>query len=175
MLSLQSLMLECRATCFFLISSVENFTCKTVCGTAGLSDVDTDLEQIFLLAGHLLRTPQADGSVTARNIRAASSMKECLKTTSCSPTATFFRNEDVLKKCLEELIMSCANDELKLKEISRKMCSTLKEAPSLFVHKQYNVNNLKLRKDIHYENVAITAVSCHGTLEYLIPRYDCTI
>lgn len=148
---------------------------KTVCAPPGISDVDTDLEHIFLLAGHLLRTPQADGTVTARNIVTTSSLKECLKTTCCSPLAAFFKDEEALKQHLVTLVLSCANEGPKMKEICSRMLLALEEAPSSFSRQEYNITNLKMRKDIHFENAAVTAASCHGTPDYFIPRYRVAI
>ena len=158
---------------FVVICVVLRF--KTICVTPGISDVDTDWGHIFLLAGHLLRTPQADGTVTARNIVTTSSLKECLKTTCCSPLAAFFKDEEVLKQHLVTLVLSRANEGPKMKEICGKIFLALEEAPSTFSHQQYNITNLKMRKDIHFENAAVTAASCHGTPDYFIPRYRVAI
>ena len=70
-----------------------------------------------------------------------------------------------------QIIISWANNEEKMVDISARMCLALKDAPNLFAHRQYNVTNTKLRKDIHFEEAALTAVSCHGTNDYFISRY----
>jgi hypothetical protein len=134
------------------------------------TDVETALEEITLLAGHHLREPQSDGSFTARYIATTTSLKESLKTTSCSPMAVFFKDEEVLRSQLTQLVLSCLGDGGKMKDICEKLCAVLKDYPVVGGCEQHEVSSAKLHKDIHFENVALTSISCFATADYFMPR-----
>ena len=132
--------------------------------------METSLEQISLLAGHHLREPQSDGTQTARYIATTSSLKESLKTTSCSPMAVFFKDEEILRSQLVHLVLSCRSDDGKMKDVCERLCAVLKDYPAMGRYEQHEVSHVKLHRDVHFQNVAITSVSCFGTTDYFMPR-----
>ena len=141
-----------------------------VCVHAGIADVETTLEQISLLTGHHLREPQSDGTLTARYIATTSSLKESLKITSCSPVAVFFKDEETLRSHLAQLVLSLLNDEGKMRDVCEQLCAVLKDYSVLGSYEHHEVSSVKLHKDVHFQNVAITSVSCFGTTDYFMPR-----
>ena len=141
-----------------------------VCVHAGIADVETTLEQISLLTGHHLREPQSDGTLTARYIATTSSLKESLKITSCSPVAVFFKDEEILRSHLAQLVLSLLNDEGKMRDVCKQLCAVLKDYSVLGSYEHHEVSSVKLHKDVHFQNVAITSVSCFGTTDYFMPR-----
>ena len=124
-----------------------------------------------MLAGHHLREPQSDGTQTAGYIATTSSLKESLKISSCSPVAVFFKDEDQLRSLFVQLVSSLLSDERKLKDVCAEFCSVLKDHRTVAGHEKYEVSNVKSQKDVHFQNVAITSVSCLGTADYFMPRW----
>ena len=134
--------------------------------------METALQEIALLAGHKLREPQTDGTLTARCIATTSSLKESLKTSSCSPLVVFFKDEELLRCQLAQLVRSCVSDEGKMKDVCEGFCAVLKDYPTFGAsHEQYEVSSAKMSKDIHFKNAAMTSVSCIGTTDYFMPRF----
>ena len=115
-------------------------------------------------------TPSRDGTLAARYIATTSTLKESLKTTSCSPMAVFFKDEDMLRSQLVQLLLSCLHNESKMNEVWEKMCAVLKKHPRAFSHKEYEVSNVRMHEDVHFDNVALTSISCLGTTDYFMPR-----
>ena len=132
--------------------------------------METALEEIALLAGNHLREPQSDGTLTARYIATTTSFKESLKTTSCSALAIFFKDEEILRSQLADLVLSCVGDDGKVKDVCEKLCAVLKDYPVVGGCEQHEVSSAKLKKDIHFQNVAMTSISCYGTADYFMPR-----
>lgn len=143
---------------------------SVISGLTGIIDVETTLERITLLAGHQLREPQSDGTQTARYIATTSSLKESLKTSSCSPVAVFFKDEEQLRSLFVQLVSSLLADEGKMKEVCAELCSVLKHYRTMAGHEEHEVSNVKSQKDVHFQNVALTSVSCLGTTDYFMPR-----
>ncbi|XP_028400510.1 probable E3 ubiquitin-protein ligase HECTD4 [Dendronephthya gigantea] len=135
----------------------------------GICNLETSLDQITLLTGHHLRDAQSDGKITARYIATTSTLREGLKVATCSPMAVFFKDEHVLRTVISRLVLSCMRDGEKMEYVGEKLCAVLKNKVVLR-QDQYEVSNVKFRKDVHLENVAVTSVSCLGTADYFMPR-----
>lgn len=132
--------------------------------------METTLDHITLLSGHHLREPQSDGTLTGGYIATSSSLRESLKIASCSPTAVFFKDEMKLRSQLAQLVSSFLVDEGKMKNVCGRLCAVLNDYPAINVCEQLEVSCVKLDKDVHFHNNAMTSVSCIGTTDYFMPR-----
>lgn len=128
------------------------------------------MDEILLLSQQYLRDAHSDGAVNARYIAASKSLVESLKTTSCSPLAVFYKDEEKLSSLLTRLLYSFLRDDVKFQDVGEQLFQSVIEKSFSQCLQQFEVSNVSAQKDVHFENAAITTVSCLATTDYFMPR-----